>query len=223
MSAEHLYRILLKVYPRRFRREYAEAMAQCFRDQMRGADTTGKRVCLWLRTLADLALSIPARHWERVIRRGGWVRGRGAAALDQSVMMSIFFARLEAASFGSTAISVEHLLLGALRQERELATAILGSNGVEGIVRALGERNGFTCRQRAGDNLPLSIDSKRILAFAFWDAHASGTKVGSRHILSAIHRDPSLAGCLLRDRVLDPSRLTQRLLSAPGRGDPRDR
>lgn len=68
MTSERLYRILIKAYPSGYRRKYEEAMAQCFRDQLRAANTIGKWVRLWLRTMADFALSLPARHLERGLR-----------------------------------------------------------------------------------------------------------------------------------------------------------
>jgi hypothetical protein len=51
MTSQNLYRILLKVYPARYRRKYEQAMTQCFRDQLREADTRVKPVCLWFRTI----------------------------------------------------------------------------------------------------------------------------------------------------------------------------
>ena len=75
MTSERLYRILLKAYPGGYRRKYEEAMAQCFRDQLRAANTIGKWVRLWLRTMADFALSLPARHLEQglcCLRRWGY-------------------------------------------------------------------------------------------------------------------------------------------------------
>jgi len=65
MTSERLYRFLLKAYPSEYRGKYEEAMAQCFRDQLRAANTIGTWVGLWLRTMADFALSLPARHLER--------------------------------------------------------------------------------------------------------------------------------------------------------------
>ncbi len=64
MTSERLYQFLLKAYPNGYRRKYEEAMAQCFRDQLRAANTIGKWVLLWFRTMADFALSLPARHLE---------------------------------------------------------------------------------------------------------------------------------------------------------------
>jgi hypothetical protein len=68
MTSERLYQFLLKAYPSGYRRTYEEAMAQCFRDQLRAANTIGKWVRLWLRTMADFALSLPAQHLERGLR-----------------------------------------------------------------------------------------------------------------------------------------------------------
>jgi hypothetical protein len=82
MTSEHLYRILLKAYPSGYRRKYEEAMAQCFRDQLRAANTMGKWVRLWLRTMADFALSLPARHLERGLRfLGGGIKNWWLLAL----------------------------------------------------------------------------------------------------------------------------------------------
>lgn len=68
MTSERLYQFLLKAYPSGYRLKYEEAMAQCFRDQLRAANTIGKWVRLWLRTMADFALSLPPRHLERGLR-----------------------------------------------------------------------------------------------------------------------------------------------------------
>jgi hypothetical protein len=238
MKLGSLYRMLLKAYPLRFRREYEDAMAQCFRDQLRAASTAGKRFLLCCHTIADLALSVPARHLERGIRRCVVLAGhvlRGHLGIPrgytEGAMQSVYLARLEAASFGAAEIRAEHLLLGALRQDPVLAAAVLGSDGLEGMLRAIEsdqgnprprlprkERDRITLLRKLGSNLALSVDSKRALALAFWLAHGSGAKVGSLHLLSAIHKDTGPAGRILRERALDASRLTRRLLPAPETG-----
>src|SRR5579863_1678472 len=53
------YRLLLSLYPARFREEYAEPLQQQFRDDHREAQTPGERARLWLSALGDLAWSIP--------------------------------------------------------------------------------------------------------------------------------------------------------------------
>jgi Clp amino terminal domain, pathogenicity island component len=167
MKAENLYRILLRAYPSRYRREYEEAMAQCFRDQWRAANTTGKRVRLWLRIFGDLAATIPLQHWA-----GGRFEG-----YTRDAKRAIFFARYEAVSFGGPEITLDHLLLGVLRDNKELAAAV--------EARQTNPRRRPVLQVHAG-RIPLGPDCKKALAEASRLARASGTKVTPRHFLSAI-------------------------------------
>jgi hypothetical protein len=57
-----LYALLLYLYPKPFRREYGEAMLQLFNDQRRSASGPGGHAMLWLKTLRDLLVSVPAAH-----------------------------------------------------------------------------------------------------------------------------------------------------------------
>jgi hypothetical protein len=57
-----VYALLLHLYPTSFRREYGESMLQLFNDQRRAASGAGGTAMLWLKTLRDLALSVPAAH-----------------------------------------------------------------------------------------------------------------------------------------------------------------
>ena len=59
-----LYRALLVLYPRSFRRSYAEPMAQLFGDRLRDE---GARA--WLRTVPDLLRSVPIERTEAVMSR----------------------------------------------------------------------------------------------------------------------------------------------------------
>jgi hypothetical protein len=54
-----LYRFLLKLYPARFREEYGSPLEQQFSDEYRDADGALARLAVWMRTLRDLAISIP--------------------------------------------------------------------------------------------------------------------------------------------------------------------
>jgi hypothetical protein len=212
MTSEDLYRILLKVYPGRYRRKYEQAMTQCFRDQLRAADTGGKRVRLWFRTIADFALNAPARHFDP----GPITLYRNA--YSERARRAIYFARLEKGPFSYGEISLEDLLLGALRSDEELASALLGSHGMETLVtmvRAM-ETNKVVPRSpllhwehgRPRREGTLDLDCKKALAKARQEAHDSGAQVSSRHILSGIlDQDTSLAARLLRERALDLSYL----------------
>jgi hypothetical protein len=59
-----LYRALLVLYPRSFRRSYAEPMVQLFGDRLRDV---GPRA--WLRTVPDLVRTIPVERTEAVMSR----------------------------------------------------------------------------------------------------------------------------------------------------------
>ena len=63
--SEKILQWLLRLYPRRFRSEYGDAMRQLFRDRM-GAETgILGRLRLWLDLLRDLAISVPREHRRR--------------------------------------------------------------------------------------------------------------------------------------------------------------
>jgi hypothetical protein len=274
MTSEDFYRILLMAYPARYRREYGEAMAQCFRDQLRTADTRGKRIQLWLRTAADFARNVPARHmaseelyrvllkaypasyrheyeeylaqsfrdqlhsattwarrarlWFRATRslvrnapvrhlRHLWdftmprSRPTGDNNRYSEISRALWLARFEAGSSHSGEIRLEHLLLGTLRHDRELATVLLGSHGLETIARSIQTTVAYTTpaneTQTTLPEIPLNVECKRALAMAAQEARYS-KKINPRHVLSAIlHQDMSLAARLFRQNALDLSRL----------------
>src|SRR5215475_5486822 len=102
----------------------------------------------------------------------------------------IFFSRYEAAQTGSPFIETNHLLLGIIRQSprlfRELDIA---------SVEALGE----DCRKAIGPpmvkmstsvDLPLSNESKRVLAYAAEEAERLQSKViGVQHLALGLLRE----------------------------------
>jgi hypothetical protein len=65
-----IYALLLHLYPATFRREYGESMVQLFKDQCRVARGAGGYAMLWLKTLRDLARSVPATHLDQRRKRG---------------------------------------------------------------------------------------------------------------------------------------------------------
>ncbi len=223
MTSEDLYRILLKVYPARYRHKYEQAMTQCFRDQLRAADTRGKRVRLWFRTIVDFALNAPARHLET---------SPGTPypnAYSERARRAIYLARLEKGPLSYGEVSLENLLLGALRSDDELTSALLGPRGLETLVtmvRAMeinkaAPRSPLLRWERGRPRLgpTLALDCKKALARASHQAHDSGESVSCRHILLGIlDQDTSLAARLLQERALDLSLL--RSSSDPGTGGP---
>ncbi len=63
-----VYRWLLRLYPARFREEYATVMERQFLDDYRDTASIGGRIWLWLRTIEDLALSAPLAFFREVSR-----------------------------------------------------------------------------------------------------------------------------------------------------------
>ena len=64
--SEQLYQLMLRTYPREFRREYGPEMAQVFRDTRRELHDAARAnfAAFWLRTIVDVIRSAPGEHWE---------------------------------------------------------------------------------------------------------------------------------------------------------------
>src|SRR5712692_787225 len=69
MSAERIYRLLLRAYPPDFRAEYGREMVLLFRDQCQESDV--RTVGFWAAVICDVARSAPA------LRAAAW-RARGS-------------------------------------------------------------------------------------------------------------------------------------------------
>jgi hypothetical protein len=65
VRGEDLYRLLLHVYPRRFRRRYVVDMIAFYRERVRGADRSGlaRLVSIWLQLVPDLIASALAERF----------------------------------------------------------------------------------------------------------------------------------------------------------------
>lgn len=64
--AHDVYRLLLKLYPARFREEYAAPLEQQFRDDYAEARSAGERLSFWGRAVRDLAMSLPREFGREV-------------------------------------------------------------------------------------------------------------------------------------------------------------
>jgi hypothetical protein len=69
-----IYTILLRAYPREFRREYGSQMVLLFLDCQRDLHTAAARRRLWLRTLVDLVLTAPREHLEKIKKENKFMR-----------------------------------------------------------------------------------------------------------------------------------------------------
>jgi len=133
----------------------------------------------------------------------------------------IFFARYEASQYGSSYIETEHLLLGLLREDHALSRRVLGSGGtfkdlvfsassIDSIRHKISERGMLGAKLPTSVDLPLSNESKRVLAYAAEEAERLAHRhIGTEHLLLGLLREKkSFAAQLLNEEgvVLERSR-----------------
>jgi ATP-dependent Clp protease ATP-binding subunit ClpC len=103
----------------------------------------------------------------------------------------IFFARYEASQFGSRYIETDHLLLGLLREDRDIANRVARSGASAETIR-----NQIRARTPGGKKIPTSVDlplseeCKRVLFNAAEEAdRLSHKQIGSQHLLLGLLRE----------------------------------
>jgi Clp amino terminal domain, pathogenicity island component/NTF2 fold immunity protein len=105
---------------------------------------------------------------------------------------AIFFARYEASQFGSTIIEAEHLLLGVLREDKNV-TARFSRDvffSAESIREEITRRLPIREKQSTSHDLPLSVECTRILAYAADESEKlNHRRVGPEHLLLGILRE----------------------------------
>jgi hypothetical protein len=127
-----LYALLLYLYPNAFRREYGEAMLQLFQDQRRGVRGVGGYAMLWLKTLRDLVLSVPAAHsnaprsskptvllWTIVIL--------GLVFVMNAVVLPSAVSRMPSAGEVAPVVTGELVPAGQYRGVAQVAVALIGT------------------------------------------------------------------------------------------------
>ena len=112
--SEMVYRFLIRAYSSDYRTRYADPMQQLFRDRLHEVRGMAESIVLWGRTLADWVVSVPASYW------GGGTLNNPFSSFGNRARNCIFFARCEAYSFACNEVTVNHLLLGVLRQQSVL-------------------------------------------------------------------------------------------------------
>src|SRR5713101_579744 len=121
----------------------------------------------------------------------------------------IFFARYEASQFGSPYIETEHVLLGLLREDPALTSVVLPSaTSIAAIRKEIEERTTLREKTSTSVDLPLTNESKRVLAYAAEEAERFGHKhIGSEHLLLGLLREKSsFAAHLLNSQGLSLER-----------------
>jgi ATP-dependent Clp protease ATP-binding subunit ClpC len=110
---------------------------------------------------------------------------------NEKARRALFFARYEASKLGSRVIESEHILLGVLREGEEIIKEIFSRFNVkpEQIRRDVEGDRLFVDRISSSAELPLSEESKKILAYASHEAESMLHQyVGTEHLLIGILR-----------------------------------
>src|SRR3982750_3676151 len=110
---------------------------------------------------------------------------------NEKARRALFFARYEASKLGSRVIESEHILLGVLREGEEIIKEIFSRFNVkpEQIRREVEGDRLFVDRISSSAELPLSEESKKILAYAAHEAESMLHQyVGTEHLLIGILR-----------------------------------
>jgi ATP-dependent Clp protease ATP-binding subunit ClpC len=114
----------------------------------------------------------------------------------------IFFARYEASQFGSPYIETEHLLLGILREDKALTSRYFRSHArVEETRKEIEKHTVVREKVSTSVDLPLSNESKRVLAYAAEEAERLGHKhIGTEHLLLGLMREEKCFAAGLLER-----------------------
>ena len=128
----------------------------------------------------------------------------------------IFFARYEASQFGSPYIETEHLLLGIIRDDKALTNRFLRSQ-VESIRKQVESHPVERQKASTSVDLPLSNESKRVLAYAAEEAERLAHKhIGTEHLLLGLLREEQcFAAHILTERDVRLDHVREELARQP--------
>ena len=130
---------------------------------------------------------------------------------------AIFFARYEASQFGCPYIETEHLLLGVFREDKALANQFLASySKLEAIRHSIAQRGKTGPKTAISVDLPLSRESKRVLAYAAEESkRMKHEHIGTPHLLLGLLREEgSFAAQLLREQGLALDSVREQVLQS---------
>ncbi len=118
----------------------------------------------------------------------------------------IFFARYEASQFGAPAIEPEHVLLGIIREDRQLTKRFFpqAQMSIEAIRKEIEGRTLVREKISTSVELPLAPETKRVLEYAHEESNTLQHRhIGTEHLLLGILREEgSMAAEILHERGL---------------------
>jgi ATP-dependent Clp protease ATP-binding subunit ClpC len=132
----------------------------------------------------------------------------------------ILFARYEASQFGSPFIETEHLLLGLVREDKNLTYRFFPKsvNSIESIRKEIEGRTVVRDKVSTSVELPFSDEVKQVLNHAAEESERLSHKhIGTEHLLMGILREErSIAAEILREKGLRISAIREELGRASG-------
>jgi len=135
---------------------------------------------------------------------------------NEKARRALFFARYEASKLGSRVIETEHVLLGILREGEETVSELFRRFQIkpEEVRREIEGERVFVERISSTAELPLSEESKKVLAYAAHEAESMlHAAVGSEHLLVGILRvDGCTAQRILSQQGMDVFSLREEVL-----------
>jgi len=136
---------------------------------------------------------------------------------------TVFFAQEEAGKLGKNYVSVEHLLLGLIREGDTVAARVLDRLGVSrGRIRADLERQVARGDGRLSQDMQLTPRAKRVIDLAYDEARQLGNNyIGTEHLLLGLLREAEgMAGkTLIKLGVeLERTRMEVKQLQELGKG-----
>ena len=132
---------------------------------------------------------------------------------------TIFFARYEASYCGSPYIETEHLLLGLIHEDKRWAAQLQQPDTIKDIRQQIENRSVGFAKIAINVDLPLSNESKRVLAYSAEEAERLGHRhIGTEHLLLGLLREKKgFAAVILQQHGFALERLREEL------GEPTDR
>jgi ATP-dependent Clp protease ATP-binding subunit ClpC len=131
----------------------------------------------------------------------------------------IFFARHEASHFGASAIEAEHILLGLMREDKDLTNRFFQSSqaSIESIRKEVEGRSIVHEKSSSSVDLPLSPEAKRVLAYTAEESERLKDRhIGTEHLLLGLLREvDSIAANILQEKGLDINIIRDELKKNP--------
>src|SRR5713226_8346590 len=123
---------------------------------------------------------------------------------------AIFFARYEASQFGSPVIETEHILLGLMRENKELVRLLPGAS-VQSIHQQIEAHTVFREKVSTSVDLPISQECKQVLTYAAEEAERLAHRhIGTEHLFLGLLREKGcFAAGLLRERGVSVEQLRE--------------